>query len=292
MLELALAPVLAAALAAGGGERPAVAATIPPVADLVRRVAGPGIEVATLLPAGASPHTFEPAPSSVRAVARSRVLFVVGAGLDAWAGRLAAAGPPGMVTVDLSEGVDLVTGLADDHRDGGGDADGGANPHYWLDPVVAADLAGRIEAALAAAFPREAGGLRSRAAALEGELRDLDAEIRASVARLPGRRLVTFHDSWPYLARRYGLEVAGVIELAPGREPGPRHLAGIVERIRSLKVGAVFAEPQLPSRPAEVIAREAGVRLVLLDPLGGVPGREGYLDLMRYNLRRLEEGLR
>jgi len=261
--------------AAAGAE--GAVATIAPIADLVREVGGPAVSVTTLLPPGASPHTYEPTPAAARALAAARAVFLVGAGLDAWAARLvAAAAPPGAVVVDLSAGVELV--------------DGG-NPHYWLDPRVAAALVDRIEAALARALPAERAGLAARAAALRGRLGALDAELADAIAALPTRRLVTFHGSWPYLARRYGLEVVGVIETAPGREPGPRHLAGIVARIRALGVPAVFAEPQLSPRAAEEIAREAGVRVLVLDPLGGVPGREGYEELMRFNLRSLEEGL-
>lgn len=293
-----------------------VVATIFPVADLVRQTAGPEAEVITLLPPGASPHTFEPTPDMIRVVAKSRIFFAVGAGFESWAGKLVrAAAPRDLRVIDLAQGVALITDLesADAAAEGkmrgaalgldgkpgtdrgpeeSGHA-GGVNPHYWIDPVLAGGMVDRIEAALAAVLPGSQAGISQRAASLRRRLEELDAEIRREVAGFGSRRLVTFHNSWPYFARRYGLELAGVIEVAPGREPSPRHLFRIVTAIRTLKIPVVFAEPQFPARPAEVIAREAGVRVLTLDPIGGVPpDRLGYVELMRYNLKALAEGLK
>lgn len=311
-----LALFLAMAAQAAGAPPITVVAAIHPIADLVRQVAGAEAEVITLLPPGVSPHTFEPTPGTIQAVAKSRIFFAVGAGLEIWAGKLIrAAAARDLTVVDLAQGVPLITDLEtadaaagrklrgaalgldeENGRDHGHDESGhagGVNPHYWTDPVLALGMVDRIETALLAALPGSRDGIAQRAANLRTRLRELDAEIRRAVAGFRSRRLVTFHNSWPYFARRYGLELAGVIETAPGREPSPRHLLQIVAAIRALKIPVVFAEPQLPARPAEVIAQEARVRILILDPIGGVPpDRVGYLDLMRYNLHVLEEGLR
>ena len=316
-----LVGLVVCAVGAGGGAQAAparltVVATIFPVADLVRQVAGPDAEVLLLLPPGASPHTFEPTPDTMRALARSRIFFMVGAGLENWAGKLvSSAAPRDLTLVDLSQGVPLIIelespesragrhlygatlGLDSGSRPGREHREeshaGEANPHYWTDPLIALELVDRIEATLAAAVPGSRAAFAARAASLRARLRDLDEEIRRSVAGFRNRRLVTFHNSWPYFARRYGLDLAGVIEVAPGREPGPQHLSRIVAAIRVLKVPAIFAEPQLPARPAEVLARETGVKVLVLDPIGGVaPDRLGYVELMRFNLRSLEQGLK
>src|SRR5439155_8240531 len=121
-----------------------------------------------------------------------------------------------------------------------------------------------------------------------------DLELRERISRFTLHEIVTFHAAWDYFARRYGLTVLASIEESPGREPGPRAIAGIVRLVREKGLRAVFAEPQFPPKAAEAIAAECGVRVLVLDPLGGegVPGRGDYPSLMRYNVAVMEEALR
>jgi len=292
--------------AGGSGRTPAdqaghgrvrVVASIAPLADLARRVGGDRVEVLTLIPPGASEHTWEPTPRAMARMEKVRLFLEVGAGFETWSGRLvdAASSGTGRVTVvDASEGVDL---LADPDEHGAhGDPDGTehANPHYWLDPVSVSLCIPRIADALAAIDPDGAEGYRARGAQARDEIAALDREIRARTAGFSSREIVTFHAAWDYFARRYGLTVVASIEAFPGREPGPRRITQIVDLVRREKVRAVFAEPQSSAKAAEAIAAECGIPVRLLDPLGGeaIAGREDYSSLMRYNVGMLEEVLR
>jgi zinc transport system substrate-binding protein len=109
---------------------------------------------------------------------------------------------------------------------------------------------------------------------------------------LPKRSIVTFHGSWSYFAQRYGLIVAAVVEPFPGQEPTPSYVRDVVQTIKAKHVAALFSEPQLSRRAAEVIAQEADVPLFELDPIGGTPGRDSYEALLRYNADVLEKALR
>src|SRR5512140_3951769 len=107
-----------------------VVATIFPIADLVRQIGGDAVDVITLLPPGASPHTFEPTPAQMREVAGARLFVRVGAGLDTWTEKLLAARSPGLTVLTLTDGVPLLS-LTDAHSDG--TPAGGGDPHIWLD---------------------------------------------------------------------------------------------------------------------------------------------------------------
>jgi len=123
-------------------------------------------------------------------------------------------------------------------------------------------------------------------------LADLDRDIKTAVAGLRQKDYVCFHPAYTYFSRRYGLKEVGVIEAAPGREPSPGHLQKIIAAIRQTGVKAVFAEPQLSPRVAEVIAHEAGVKVLFLDPLGGrSPYGSDYIKLMRHNLAVLAQAM-
>ncbi len=271
--------------------KPVVVATIFPLADFVRNVAGDRVDVITLLPAGASPHIYEPTPGDMKAVAGAMLLVVNGAGLDFWVEDLRSAVGDGLPVLDTSvalaeEGL-LLSGHEHDHEGEG--AGGGLNPHYWLDPALAQREVEDIAAALAAADPDHREAYVANAAAYLDELRSLDEEIARETQSFSRREFITFHPAWTYFAGRYGLVEAAVIEEAPGKEPSVEYIMSVVDVARSHDVKAIFAEPQFSTKAAESIADECEAQVLLLDPLGGpgLEGRDSYLGLMRYNVDQM-----
>jgi len=217
---------------------------------------------------------------------QSKLFFEVGAGLDFWAEKLVKGIKSDIRVVVLSNGMKLLK-----EEGGGGHEHGAGNPHVWLDPVLAAQMVRKIQKVLEETDPRGAEIYRKRGADYIGKLKILDAEIRKTIETFAIKSFVSFHPAWDYFALRYGLGDAGVIEESPGKEPVPRKLEAIVKAIRHYHIRAVFAEPQLNPKIADVIAQEAGVKVVMLDPIGGLPGRETYLELMRYNLRQMKDAM-
>jgi zinc transport system substrate-binding protein len=273
-----------------------VVATIYPIADIVRQIGGGAVEVVTLLPPGASPHTFEPTPAQMRQVAEARVFVRVGAGLDSWTDKLLAGRSPTLTVVTLSDGVPLL-GLTHEREHAGAPAAGasGGDPHIWLDPVLVRDqLVPAISAALAAVAPEQREVFDSGAARFRASLTGLDADIRTELAPLTNRNFIGFHAAWRYFGERYDLHQVAVVEAFPGKEPSAREIAGVVEHARAAHVHAILIEPQMNPRIAEQIARDCGARTVLVDELGApnLPGRSQYIDLMRYNSRVFAEALR
>jgi ABC-type Zn uptake system ZnuABC Zn-binding protein ZnuA len=291
--ELLILPsffILVLLVSSAPAEKITLGASIPAIGDLVEQVGGDRVDVKVLLPPGASPHVFEPTIGKAKEIAKAKLFFVVGAGLDFWAERLAKGVNPDIGVVTLSQEVDLLKeagGNAHTHRHG----HAAANPHIWLDPVMAIGIVKKIQEALVSADPEGADDYRRRGGIYIEKLKSLDREIRSTVSGFSIKSFVSFHPAWDYFAERYGLKSAGVIEESPGREPSAKKMESIVEAIRAHGIRAVFAEPQLNPKIAEVIAKEAGVRVVLLDPLGGVPGRETYIKLMEYNLRQMKEAM-
>jgi ABC-type Zn uptake system ZnuABC Zn-binding protein ZnuA len=275
--------LLAAGCAAPASSLPEAAATIPPLDDIVREVAGNSARVIRILPAGASPHTFEPTPGLVRELTRAGTIFAIGHGLDDWVATLAsAAGVSRVVRVDA--GVRLRSVAHRETSSGDGEV---VDPHYWLSCANAKRIAATVERELGALFPDHAGAFASRRANYAARLDSLDAEVRSMLTHLPTRDIATFHDAFEYFAADYDLRVVAVFEPYPGREPGPRFVRDFQTKIRQAHVRAVFAEPQLSIDLLKPIAQDLGVTLSRLDPLGGVSGRETFIDLMRFNARQI-----
>ena len=290
------------------GEKLQVVASIFPVADMARQVGGNDIEITTVVPAGASPHTFEMKPSLVKAFASAKVFLMIGAGLEFWADQLVQSSGRKLKPVVLSDGMTLIRS-ADPHHDesvketphasnksahtGHAHSHDSGNPHIWLDPHLAITMVTRILEAFSIADPVHASDYENRTKTYLDQLDALDRDIAVAVNQFKIRQVISFHPSWDYFAARYGLTLAGLIEKTPGRNPTPREIADIVSGIKAYQIRAVFAEPQFSPRVADVIAREAGVKVLILDPLGGetLPGRNTYIGLMTYNLQIMKEAM-
>lgn len=271
-------------------------ASIFPLADIAARVGGDWVEVQVLIPAGASPHVFEPTPEAFREFAKTRLFVMVGAGLEFWAQKLiAAAADETPAVVRAADGVQLIQMTAQ-HQEGSEPHlpdHGQGNPHVWLDPMVAVSLAQNIGRTLMRLDPEHSQEYGERLAAYQEQLHALDKRIRVTVEQFRIREYVAFHPAWSYFARRYGLVEVGVIQESPGREPTPKHLQSIIRAIQDHGIQAVFAEPQLNPSAASALASEADVRVLILDPLGGpdLPERDSYIGLMEYNLKMMREAM-
>ena len=135
--------------------------------------------------------------------------------------------------------------------------------------------------------------MRDRASLLADSLTVLDQEIRRLLSEATDRGFVATHDAWAYFCDRYELESLGSLYERPGHEPSARGLADLIEAARGANLTAVLTEPQLAATAARALADELGAEIVVVDPLGGpgLEGREGYLDMMRFNARSFARAL-
>lgn len=308
MNRLALPAVLAlalAVLACAGGDgsggdadgRVRVVVTIAPIRSIVESVGGERVRVTALVPEGTNSHTFEPPPSAVRAIAGADLIVVNGLNLEQPVIELAEANRrEGVEIVRLGEAaIDPDEYVYDfSYPREGGDP----NPHLWTDPILAIAYAEIARDALGRADPEGAAAYAANAAAFAARMEELDAAIREAAATVPPERrlLLTYHDSFPYFAPRYGFTVIGAVQPSDFSEPSPREVAALVRQIREAGVPAVFGSEVFPSETLETIAREAGaVQVATLrdDDLPGEPGdaENTYLGMMTANARAIVTAL-
>jgi ABC-type Zn uptake system ZnuABC Zn-binding protein ZnuA len=272
-----------AAAACSGTEPPApgVAVSIFPLYDVVRRVAGDRARVHLVLPPGHDHHSFDPRPQDVAGLAQSALVFGVGLGLDDWVQDLASHAGAGAATV-FEVGPLLDPILMPDGKT--------VDPHFWLDPVRMQQAVDVIVGALTNLDAEEGPLYRQRGEEVKQSLHELHREIARRAGGWTKRSIVTFHDSMRYFADRYGLEVVAVVEPVPGQEPTPKHLAEVVETLKTTQA-ALLSEPQLDPRPARVLGSEAGVPVFEVDPQGGSPSTDSYEKLMRQIAGVLDKAL-
>jgi ABC-type Zn uptake system ZnuABC Zn-binding protein ZnuA len=260
-------------------DRHSVAASIFPIYDIVRRVGGDRLQVQLVLPPGRTTHYYDPSPQEVARLSSASLVFAVGLGLDSWLAPIVESAGAGKARIfDLGPLVDPMLVPA-----GVVKAEAGAaviDPHFWMDPVRMLRATDLVVDACRNLDPEGGPGYASRGDAVKASFRTLHADLVRRSARWQGRRVVTFHGSLFYFADRYGFEVAAVVEPVAGREPTAREIGLLVALAREKSVLALFSEPQLDRRAAEVIAHEADLPLLPVDPVGGFPGTETYEALM------------
>ena len=286
-------------------------ASIPPLGDFLRQIGGPAVQVEVLVAPGQNPHVLNFKPSQLRLLDSAQVLVLNGLGLEFWSEKLVASlENPRLIVVRCGEGLpgsmDHQEIRKNQHKDQAGhrekDPDGGEHegeahsdhggldPHVWLDPVFAREMVGCVRDGLIRANPEQKTLYQQRAQAYAHRLDALHEEFSRVLAPARGRTIVSFHEGYGHLARRYGLRDLGVVAGFTDMEPTPGRLARVIGEVRRLGVKVIFAEPQFSSRSAQVIGQETGARVAYLDPLGGAEG-EGYESMMRRNLAELRKAL-
>ncbi len=279
------------------GARPKIATTIFPLYDIARNIVGDRLEVIEILPPGASPHTYEVSPRQVKQLGGAKVVFCIGHGLDDWTGTLLDT-IPGLKKVVVDAGAHLIESAETNDRGHPGEASEGGhlhregvNPHYWLSIENGRRIARNIAEEVIKLDAAGEGLYNANLDAYISELDRAEEQIKGRISGLSRKKIMTFHAAWSYFAEGFGLEIVGAFEPSPGKQPTPRSLAGLHEKAREHGVTALFSEPQLSNEAVAAFVEDLGLRLYVLDPLGGVEGRGSYIELLEYNADVIVEAL-
>lgn len=278
------------------------ATTIHPFKEILKEVIGDQGDVYGILPSGASPHTYELRPSDVRVVESAKALFYGAENLDSWA-----------LKFNKSKQIELIKLVAEDaliyfrdeHADHKSDihveknetADdhdhsSGIDPHFWTDPLVVKTMLPALVEKLCAIDPAGCKKFRNNSEIFSQKLDSLHAKLNQILAPIKGRNVMISHPFFQYFFQRYGINLVGIIEVTPGKEPTPRQIKGFIDMAKQKHVKAIFDHIQLPDRAAKLAAEAAGLKVCHLDPLGGIAGRQSYVELLLYNANLIREALK
>jgi manganese/iron transport system substrate-binding protein len=250
-----------------------VATTISTLNSFVQGVGGEHVIVKSIVPVGASPETFQPAPQDVATVADANVLVENGAGLESWLDRLLRdAGTRDLRVVVCADGLPVKN----------------LNPHLWMDPVLAKRYVTKIRDALIAADPAHAADYRRNAESYNARLDELTKNIQKQIATVPPshRYMIVFHNAWQYYNDRFGITTLGFVERNPGQEPNPQQIAQLIDLAKQHHVHGVFSEPEYSPKLLYSIAQGAGIKVVedlYDDSIGTDPRVANYIAMLTYD---------
>jgi ABC-type Zn uptake system ZnuABC Zn-binding protein ZnuA len=175
-----------------------------------------------------------------------------------------------------------------------GDVHPQGNPHYWLDPANAVRIAIQAEQRLSQLRPADGPYFKSRLEQFKKRINEANKRWTATLAPYRGARIVTYHNSWPNFARRYGLNVVGYVEPKPGVPPSPSHTFDLINQMKREKVKVILMEPYFDHKTPQSIADRTGATLVVIYPsVGGAKsGTDDYFQLFDMNIANLVKALK
>ena len=293
--KLALA-ALALALVGSPGTpafaRLKVVTTLQDLASLADAVGGDRVETFALVKGYQDPHFVDAKPSFILKLSRADLLIAAGLELEIGylpplidQSRNEKIHPGSRGYLDASTGCEILNRPVLQVTRAMGDVHPYGNPHFWTDPENGRIIARSIAAKLAELDPSGREAYAANLAAFEGRLTEKEKEWTAKMAPYAGAKIVTFHDSWPNFARRYGLNIVGHIEPKPGIPPSPTHTLEIINLITTDKIPLILVEPYFDLKTPKFIAEKTGAAVLTFYPsVGGVPEIKDYFALFDYDI--------
>ena len=281
-----------------------VVASFSILADMVREVGGPQVEVTSLVGPNTDAHVFDPTPADAKRIASARLVFVNGLGFEGWLDRLVKASGYRGPLVIASKGVKTPLQLKDAHHHAGAtkgqgahQGHGASDPHAWQNLANAERYVETIRTALAAALPAQSALFEQRAADYIKRIRALDQSTKAQIAAVAveRRKVITSHDAFGYFAAAYGVTFYPLQGLATANEPSAAEVVRIVDLIKKNKVSAIFTENISDPRVLERIAKDSGAKVggrLYADALTE-PGTaaDTYLKMFERNVATIVQGM-
>jgi zinc/manganese transport system substrate-binding protein len=276
-----------------------VVATLPDFGSLAREIGGDKVNVAVLAKPTEDPHFVDARPSFVVSLRNADVLIDGGAELElGWLPPLLQnarnpkieIGKPGRV--QASQGIRLLNVPANVTR-AAGDVHALGNPHFTVDPIIAKAVAQHIAQSFSALDPTNAAFYNANYKKFEATVNAKLQEWGSAVLPFKGQHVVAYHDSWPYFAHRFGVDIDIFLEPKPGIPPSPSHLADVIAQMKAEHIKAIIVEPFHDRRIAEKVASVTGAKVVEFSQFpGGLPGTESYVKLIDTLVSRLAAALK
>lgn len=270
------------------GEKIQVYTSIYPLYDFAKKIGGEHTVVTNLVPPGVEPHDFEFTARDMSKMSEADLFIYNGGGFEPWIERVSRMlNPDETKIVEASKSISLHR--AENHG-------GSSDPHVWLDPTLAKKQAAAILEALIQLDPQHQSDYEKNYEELAAKLDQLDREYQEMTQKATKKEFAVSHASFSYLAKRYGLTQIAISGLSPSDEPSPKELQQVIEQVKSHDIDVIFFETLVSNRMANVVKKETGAEVLVLNPLEGLTEQEikqgkDYFAIMRENKENLAKAL-
>lgn len=254
--------------------KPNVIVSIAPQKTFVQKIAKDMVDVTVMVPAGSSPHSYEPKPSQMISLSNADIYFSIGVEFEkAWLPKFRSQNPT-LSFVNISSNIAKIPMQSAQHHEASheeehhheSDEHSSLDPHTWVAPKNVAIMAQSIYENLSKISPENREAYRANLNSFLKEIEATDTKIKELLHKLPkDTKFMVFHPSWGYFATQYGLtQVALEVE---GKSPKMKELIEIIEEAKEERVRVIFTQPEFSDKSAKIIAKEAGIKVEKISPL-------------------------
>ncbi len=272
-------------------EKPVIVTTLYPLADFAARVGSQHMEVINITPPGAEPHDYEPTPQDLAKIYAAKLFIINGAGVDLWAEKIIPElRAKNISVINMSEHVEKIVTANPDSPDEQFD------PHFWLDPINAAKEADVIADTLVQIDNTHAADYNRNRTVFKQQLAELHNDYESGLAACKSKEIITAHNAFGYLTKRYNLTNFYILGLSPDEEPSPQKIAEIAGMAKQKNIKYIFFETIIDQKLSRTIADEIGAQTLVLNPIEGLTDEElragkNYIHVMKNNLQNLKTAL-
>lgn len=256
-----------------------------PIYITVLNIAGniPDVNVANLTkPFTGCLHDYQLTPDDMKTLSHADIFVINGAGMEAFIEKIIKE-KPNLKIVNASEGISLIKGTEEE----------GDNPHVWVSVSCVIKQTKNIAEGLSKYDSLNAAKYMENASLYISKLESLKTKMHNALDNMKNRKIITFHEAFPYFAREFNFEIAAVVEREPGSEPSAREMVDTINVVRASGIKVLFAEPQYPAKSMDIIAKETGAKVYILDSaVTGLMERDAYIKIMEKNLEVMKEALK
>ncbi|MCK5738311.1 zinc ABC transporter substrate-binding protein [bacterium] len=267
--------------------QPRYVTTIFPFQNILSQVVPEDVTVFGILPAGSSPHTFSASPGLYSSILSATALLYGAKNLDAWVLQFDNA-----VRIQLLDCLPpdslLVISVTDRH---GQARNVGTDPHFWTDPLMVKSMLPKLITHLSDLDKNRALIYEKKATIFALQLDSLHETLEQQLQPLAGKKVILSHPFFQYFCQRYQLSVGGIVSPIPGKEPTPRDIQRMIKYIRSNEISAILQHAGHREPAVRLIAESTGIRVIDIDPLGGVAGLDSYSMILMECANQIVKGI-
>ncbi|WP_041607745.1 metal ABC transporter solute-binding protein, Zn/Mn family [Halobacteroides halobius] len=271
--------------------------SIYPLYDLASKIAGDKLEVNLVVPNGAELHSYRPSPRKIAQLERADLFFYIGLGVESWAPKAVQnLTNVGVKTIKISQIVNLRTfgeqHKAHEHKE----KEGSYDPHIWLDPINMKKIAKKIKNQFVSLDSKNKKVYQANYQQVIHKIEELNQEYKSTLKGVKQNYILVSHAAFGYLADRYGFKQLSVTGVAPHQEPSLSTLAKLTDKAKEYNLEYIFMETLANPKTVNVLAQEAGLKVLPLNPIAGLTQEEkvagaDYFSLMKENLNNLKKAL-
>ena len=278
------------------GPKVRIVTTLPDLKSIAEAIGGDRVDAFAIATGFQNPHFVDPKPSYIIKLAKADLFVTVGLDLEtSWVPPLLNSARNGRIQkggegyVDASVNVPLLQVPSSVNR-AEGDIHIFGNPHYWLDPIRGKQIAQNIFDGLVKVSPGDRNFFQANLNAFDSTIDAKTKVLLLKMSPFKGKKVIAYHNEWPYIEERFGLQIVDFLEPKPGIPPTPSQLVKVIGEIKRDNIKIIISSPYFTAESADLVARQTGAKVVVLaTSVGAEESIKNYFELFDYDITKLAE---